>query len=153
ADGFEPTTTVCRPAANACDIAEHCTGSSAACPVDAVQADGDGDGVCDGQDDCPTVADPGQADSDNDGEGDECDPCTNIVPVYADRDKIIITRVNTPAADDKLKIKGRFVPFPESPTIDPVTKGVRIVLERVDGSRPLDALIPGGAYNSTLKKG
>jgi len=37
--------------------------------------DSDGDGVPDGSDNCPTVANPGQADTDNDGTGDACDAC------------------------------------------------------------------------------
>ena len=36
--------------------------------------DGDGDGVADARDVCPTVADPDQADVEADGEGDACDP-------------------------------------------------------------------------------
>jgi hypothetical protein len=34
-DAFQPATTVCRVAVGACDIAEQCTGSGAACPADA----------------------------------------------------------------------------------------------------------------------
>lgn len=51
--------------------------------------DGDGDGVTDASDNCPTVFNPvrpvdgtKQADGDNDGEGDLCDPC----PLNADTD-------------------------------------------------------------------
>jgi hypothetical protein len=37
--------------------------------------DSDGDGIPDGSDNCPGVANPGQADSDGDGQGDACDAC------------------------------------------------------------------------------
>src|SRR3989442_4080336 len=37
---FAPSTTVCRAAANECDLTDSCTGSSATCPADAVKAAG-----------------------------------------------------------------------------------------------------------------
>jgi hypothetical protein len=45
--------------------------------VTAICRDGDGDGVCDADDVCPAVADPGQEDADHDGLGDACDPCSS----------------------------------------------------------------------------
>ena len=62
---FEPGGTACRASAGPCDVAETCTGSDAACPVDAKStgecrpAGGDCDVAesCDGvADDCPTDA-------------------------------------------------------------------------------------------------
>ncbi|MEW6251598.1 MAG: thrombospondin type 3 repeat-containing protein, partial [Planctomycetota bacterium] len=40
--------------------------------------DGDGDGVPDHRDNCPSVPNPGQEDADGDGLGDVCDNCPNV---------------------------------------------------------------------------
>ena len=64
---FEPSTTVCRDSAGACDPAEACTGTSATCPVDskstAVCRSSAGD--CDAAESCDGVSDncPGDAKS------------------------------------------------------------------------------------------
>jgi hypothetical protein len=48
---YKPSTTVCRDAAGPCDKAEHCTGSSTACPANTYQPSTtvcrDQNGVCD----------------------------------------------------------------------------------------------------------
>jgi hypothetical protein len=41
-------------------------------------ADGDGDGVSDSCDNCPSTPNPGQADTDGDGIGDACDNCPGV---------------------------------------------------------------------------
>ena len=76
ANGFKPIGTVCRASVDDCDPAESCTGTDAACPTDTPYLDSDGDGVCNGEDDCPDNADEAQADTGNDSIGDACDPCT-----------------------------------------------------------------------------
>ena len=45
------------------------------CPM--YEDDGDGDGIPDGDDNCPTIPNPDQADADNDNVGDVCDNCPN----------------------------------------------------------------------------
>ena len=45
-----------------------------------IRGDRDGDGVCDGSDNCPATANPDQADADGDDMGDACDLCTAAFP-------------------------------------------------------------------------
>lgn len=40
--------------------------------------DSDGDGICDEEDNCPDMANPGQDDGDADGAGDACDNCDEV---------------------------------------------------------------------------
>ena len=68
--------------------------------------------------------------------------------------KLIVTGLATPAADDRLRLRGRLtLPSPFSPPLDPMTKGVRILLDDAMGGRPLDVAVPGGAYNYATKTG
>src|SRR5262249_19748534 len=73
ADVISPANTVCRAAADDCDIAEVCNGTSLSCPADQVRPDTDGDGTCDLIDNCPADPNADQADQDGDGIGDVCD--------------------------------------------------------------------------------
>jgi hypothetical protein len=153
ADGFVASGTVCRSATGICDLAEACTGTSASCPADTGSPDGDGDGVCDAADDCPTIADPAQADSDGDMIGDGCDPCTNTLPVIATKAKITIQKLATPPGDDKFKFTG-YMTVPTTPAIDPLNNnGVRVLLHDSAGGTVLDVSIPGGAYDAVDRVG
>jgi hypothetical protein len=141
-DALAPSTTECRPTAGECDLAELCTGVPPSCPADTGQPDDDGDGICDVADGCPSEPGPSQADADGDGVGDACDPCSNLVPVFTTRPLLKIRRLGMQGGNT-LVFHGSMV-LPESPTIDPASKGVRLVLEDAAGSRMLDALVPGG---------
>ena len=59
-------------------------------------ADSDGDGILDGEDNCPLIANPDQADSDGDGAGDLCDTCPNDALNDADEDGICGDTDNCP---------------------------------------------------------
>jgi hypothetical protein len=152
-DQFQPSTSVCRSSTGVCDVAETCTGSSAACPADTGHPDGDGDGICDLNDDCPGQADPGQADTDGDGIGDVCDPCNNFLPVYATKAKITFQKLATPPGDDKFKFSG-YMQVPDMPFIDPMNNdGVRVLVHDSLGNQILDASIPPGGYSVSNRAG
>ena len=65
---------------------------------------------------------------------------------------MVVGKLSTPPGDDTAKIKGR-IPFDETPMLDPMTNGVRLVMEGADGTTPLDVTIPGGAYATVTKAG
>jgi hypothetical protein len=146
--------TVCRAEAGVCDVAETCTGTSASCPADSGHPDGDNDGVCDLDDDCPTQSDPSQVDTDGDGIGDACDPCNNYPPqVYATKAKITIQKLATPPGDDKFKFSG-YIQVTDTPFIDPLNNnGVRVLLHDSTGAQILDASVPAGAYSVANRAG
>ena len=81
---------------------------------------------------------------------DRDDPCTNGVP--ATKHALILRKIATPAADDKLSFKGSAV-IPLTPTLDPAENGVRILLSGAAGATILDAAIPAGAYDPVAKTG
>ena len=150
ADQFNTAGIECRAAVGPCDVAEFCTGSSGSCPADVTQADADGDGVCDGQDDCPSAYDPGQADADGDHVGDACDPCTNGVVVVSP--KVTISKLLSPPGDDKLTFKGDMMfPFPYNPPFYPVGAlsgvGARVILADAQGAVLFDVSLPTGFYD------
>src|SRR5207244_11672555 len=106
--------------------------------------------VGDASDDCPATADGKQGDSDGDGIGDACDPCSNIVPVFAVKAKMRFSRLTVPG-QEKMRFKGT-ITVPVSPSIDPSTKGVRVLIDCTDGSSLLDAIVPGG-FDAASKVG
>jgi cysteine-rich repeat protein len=129
----------CRSAADECDVAEQCTGSSPACPADLGLPDGDGDSLCDAVDPCTNVA------------GGRTLVPTNPVP------KIVVNRINTETmpGNDHLNVVGAFfLPAGKSfADLDPLTDGARIVLRNRLGGTELDVTLPGGAYGGSGTRG
>ncbi|HUE31096.1 MAG TPA: hypothetical protein VMR79_09475 [Verrucomicrobiae bacterium] len=83
-------------------------------------------------------------DQDGDGVCDADDPCTGAAIVGG---KLTLGKLGAPAGDDTLAFKGRMT-VPVAPAIDPVTTGVRVLVEGV-----LDATIPGGAFDPATGTG
>ena len=118
--------------------------------IDAICRDVDADGVCDADDDCPTVADPAQTDTDGDGLGDACDPCTGVT---VQKPMLAVRKLGAPAGDESLGFSGRLtLPFPITPALDPVTKGLRLLVSDTVGTL-LDATLPGGAFDPATETG
>ncbi len=155
---IEPPGTVC----TVDGMSATCDGSSPLCPVGGgggggeggggggggggpgPEGDGDDDGIPDQADDCVSAPDPAQSDRDHDGIGDACDPCTNLVPVAIRRVRVRVGRLGTPPGDESFRFAGAMT-VPTLPTIDPATRGVRILLDDAGGQHLLDAIVPGGA--------
>jgi len=117
--------------------------------VTAICRDRDGDTVCDADDNCPLAENTDQADADGDGRGDACDPCTD--PLLVTGAKLALNKVTSPPEDDTLNWKGAFI-LPPATTVDPLTTGVRILVDGAHGTI-LDAVIPGGAFDKGSKRG
>lgn len=145
-----PADEVCRAVADACDAAEVCDGTSAACGVDEGLPDADEDGVCDEQDLCPADADPSQSDADGDGEGDACDSCTNGVTL--ERPTLRFGDLQTPGGDDFVKIIGT-ASLPPGTVLNPRSTGARVVVRAADGSVLFDVSVSPGAFDPVTKVG
>lgn len=142
---------------NACSVGDVCTAGVCSGPGNTC-----GNGVIDGA--CGETCDDGAGngtnlccsatcgivDTDTDTICDRDDPCTNGVP--ATKHKLILAKLLTPAADDRLNFKGSAV-IPLTPTLNPSANGVRLLLIGDDGTSILDVTIPSGAYDPVTKTG
>jgi hypothetical protein len=75
--------------------------------------------------------------------------CVNGVAVT--KSSITVTKALPPGGDDGLKMKGTMT-VPTTPALDPVTRGVRIVLGNANEDIA-DITIPPGAYDAVTKTG
>jgi hypothetical protein len=68
--------------------------------------------------------------------------------------KVKIGHQNPPPGDDKLTFAGDMtLPVPYNPPLNPVSKGVRILLADASDNILLDATVPGGAYDPVTGTG
>src|SRR4029453_8927739 len=85
-------------------------------PAFACPADSDGDGTCDGLDNCPAAANANQSDIDGDLIGDACDDADAVL----DLTSIQIKNATNAAADNgAVKVKGRFDVAPPDDVFSP----------------------------------
>jgi len=145
-----PAGTICRPAADACDLAETCDGSVGGCPADEVSPDVDGDGLCNGIDNCPAAPNPGQGDGDLDGLGDACDACTGGVQVA--RSRLKLANLGGVPGDDKFRLEGTLnlpAPYALAPDVVPL----RVIVQDATGRTLADAQLPtGSSWSSNAKR-
>jgi hypothetical protein len=141
---------VCRPSTGTCDVAESCSGSTAACPVDTGLPDQDADTFCDLIDNCPGVSNPDQGDDDGDGDGDACDICNNFTGSTVLKPRLYVRVVGD--GKDKITYSGT-ADMPHLPLVDLVAKGFRFVLQDAQNDTVVDANIPPGAYSAASRNG
>jgi cysteine-rich repeat protein len=113
-------------------------------PLCLPEPDLDLDGTCDGLDNCPDDANPSQQDTDDDGLGDVCDPCTRFGNTMTERPKLTGFRLGSPAGDERLHYKASIIGLPEGEPLDPLSSGVRLLLENGVGDVLWDVTAPPG---------
>jgi hypothetical protein len=122
---------------------------AAAKQVVAICRDIDDDDVCDVDDVCPAVADPGQADADGDGIGDACDACGGGAAIV--KGNLVLGKLDPPSGDDTLSLKGALT-LASAPALDPLATGVRVIVAGTTGV-VLDAALPPGAFDKGAGEG
>ena len=150
-----PVGSICRPSSDPCDASERCQPGLSLCPADTgILGDSDGDGACDAQDVCPTVADPGQSDQDNDGLGDACDPCTNVFPATISGARLRLRKLSLADGSQRVKFRGTLeLPPGAGESIDPEANGLRFLVKDGIGFAGIDVTLTPGPYDLATRRG
>lgn len=155
---IEPSTTVCRPSAGACDVAESCDGVSPTCPTNVLAPEAHvcrpAETSCDVSEECSGASadcpvDEMSPDSDDDGLCDAEDSCTGGFPLSKAR--LRLAGFNTGTGDDQLRFSGR-LSVPPDTLIDPRATGLRLLIE-AGGAVLLDVTAPPGLYTPSTRAG
>jgi hypothetical protein len=91
------------------------------------------------------------ADADGAGIDDGVDPCTNVASVVIDVPKLRIRKVDEDGGG-RIRFAGSLT-VPTTPAIDPVAKGLRLVVRDGGGATTIDTIIPPGAFDPDTRRG
>jgi len=91
------------------------------------------------------------ADGDGDGICDVDDPCTNIAGIEASNLRLRIRKILWDQGRQRIRVAA-VVDVPTSPAIDPVAKGLRIVVRDETGDK-IDLVIPPGSVDDVTGRG
>jgi len=90
-------------------------------------------------------------DGDADGICDVDDPCTNVAGIEASNLRLRIRKILWDPGRQRVRVAA-VVDVPTSPPIDPVAKGLRIVVRDESGDK-IDLVIPPGSVDATTSQG
>ena len=90
-------------------------------------------------------------DADGDGVSNALDPCTNVADNDIGDARLMLSKLDRPGREHLLLRGTLSVPAPAA--VDPLVRGVRLVVGEVGGPTVIDVVVPGGAYDRATRSG